>query len=379
MKYLHLKMFELIFYTIIFFFFYRLSGAHQKPTSDKAYDPTIEHQNNFWYRTVRAYEEQRRRALPAIKEPLQKLTVPILKDPNSIHFNYLSDGKTRPVVIEGLVNGSAATKKWSPSHFQKQYGETTLLTLVSDEKQKNAYTSFTQKANCQRIPLKESIQNMHDRKRKYYVNNVTEIFMKHPQLISDLELNRLRKIDESINENSWLKVNLFLGGPDTASSLHCAVGGNFFLNLVGKKKWTLIDPKYSKYFKMTPSENFGFAISGYDLDDPEQCYEINRKIPMYEVVLDPGDCLYVPPWWLHHVSNETDFSIGVAVRDHTVYTQCWKNNPMFMLLSPYWYKLHPLVLSGLTKIFGREYLLRNSMQSDEAIMRHLSGKLQENT
>jgi len=365
-----------IFYTILFFFFYRFSRAHEKPTTDSRYDPTVEHQNSLWYRLLRNAEAQLRKELPEAKEPLPKLPVNTLSDPNPIHFNYLTQGKTRPVVLKGLMKDVSAVQKWTPEYFQENYGQTALLTLVGDIHEKNAYTSFNRRVNCEYIPLQESIQNMLDRKGKYYVNNVTEIFMKHPELVQDLQINRLKQVDASVNEDSWLKVNLFLGGPETASSLHCAVGGNFFMNLVGRKKWILIDPEYSPYFKMTPAENFGFVISGYDLDDTEQSAEIFRKIPMHEVILEPGDCLFVPPWWLHHVSNETDFTIGVAVRDHTVYAQSWKNNPIFMMLSPYWYKLHPVVLAGLTKIFGREYLLRNSMQSDRAIMEHLAGKIQ---
>lgn len=372
-----MQMWNFFCYTVIYFLFYRFSGAHRKPTSDSRYDPTLEHQSNVWYRLVRWYEYRLTRKLfdNIDRDPLPKMGLPELETASPLLFNYLTQKKTHPVVIKGLFSNTNAVKNWCSDYFKEHYGDTSLLTLTGTFNTKNAYTSFTQKAQCQYMPLRESITNMLANKGKYYVNNVTEIFMKHPELLDDLQLNTLKSLDNSIDKNSWLKLNLFLGGPDTASSLHCAVGGNFFVNVVGKKRWTLIDPKYTPHFKTTPSSNFGFVISGYDLEDPEQMYTLNRTIPMYEVVLEPGDCLYVPPWWLHHVRNKTDFTIGVAIRDHTVYTQCWKNNPMFMLLSPYWYKLHPWILKTLTKIMGRDYLLKNSMQSDRHIMSHLTGKL----
>ena len=135
----------------------------------------------------------------------------------------------------------------------------------------------------------------------------------------------------------------------------------------------MIDPRYSRYLKSTPSESFGFVISGYDLEDMEQTQEINGVIPMREVILEPGDCLFVPPWFWHYVKNEDEFTIGVAVRDHTVYRQCWRNNWMFMLLSPYWYKLNPWFIGFLTWLLGRDFLIRRSMQSDQHIMHHLAG------
>lgn len=207
----------------------------------------------------------------------------------------------------------------------------------------------------------------------YYINNVTEIFQQYPQLINELGLDAIKRIDDSINQESWLKVNMFMGGPETGSSLHCAVGGNFFFNVHGKKRWILIDPKYTRFLRSTPSENFSFVISGLDLQNPEHSSIINDYIPKYEVVLEAGDTLFIPPWWWHYVHNETPFTIGCAVRDHTVYWQSVYNNPMFMFMSPYIYKLNPMLLKCVEFIKGRDYLLETSMKSDKYIMKDLAG------
>ena len=371
-----------VLYFLLYFAFYRFSGAHNKPTSDSKYDPTVEHQNCLLYKLVRRWEdiefdENFPNHIPHVA-PL--CTVPLTEIDDSMVnerlFYSLTANKTRPLVIRGLIKNCNAVKKWNANYFTTNYGETNLLTLARGKHfdKQNAYTSFTHKIDCKYMSIKESLKNMmNESKESFYINNVTEIFMHHPNLISDLNIDCLKKIDDSIDENSWYKVNMFMGGPETGSSLHCAVGGNFFFNIYGKKKWILIDPCYSKYLRSTPSEQFGFAISGYDIEDNRQVAKLNDVIPKYEVILEPGDMLYIPPWWWHYVHNETNFTIGCAVRDHTVYWQSIKNNPTFMLMSPYIYKLNPLFLKVAEWLKGREFLLKKSMESDKYIMHHLAG------
>jgi len=202
-----------------------------------------------------------------------------------------------------------------------------------------------------------------------YVNNVTQIFHDYPNLVDELNLDTLKTAEPKISPKTWLKINLFMGGPGTGSSLHCAVGGNFFFNVHGRKKWVLIHPKYSKFLKSTPSKDFEFVISGYDMENQS---EILKKIPKYEVILEPGDVLYVASWWWHYVKNMTDFTIGCSVRDHSAYWQSFKNNPMFMLMSPYPIRINPLILKLAKLIKGREYLLESSMKSDQDIVHNLT-------
>jgi hypothetical protein len=394
--------FDNLVYAILYYLFYKFSGAHNKPTSDSKYDPKIQHQNNIFYRLLRSYENRKLKFRlikhtqsvsqssteenKLITTPLPSMTLTSDNKVNRELFLSNTNNKRQPIVIKGLARDSFACKTWSSSFFLDNYGDTKLLTLKRGDKFKtdNAYTSFTQKLDCDYVSLKENIENMliktTDTTNSVYINNVMEIFDKHPELVKHLELNNILKIDDSINEETWLKVQLFMGGPGTGSSLHCAVGGNFFFNIYGKKKWILIDPKYTMYLQSTPAEKFGFVISGYDIENVEQFGILNKLIPKYEVILEPGDVLFVPPWYWHYVHNETDFTIGCAVRDHTVYKQGFQNNPLFMLLSPYFnLKLSPLFLKTVEFIKGRNFLLRESAKSDKQIMKHLTGKLVDST
>ena len=357
-------------YWLAYYLTHKFSGAHEKPTSDSSYDPKMVHANHRLTKWLRKLEESTYSELEFNQPtnlPLPSIDASQL---NTEIFSFLSQNKTRPVVIKGLIKDTVAVKTWGPKHFQEKYGNTKLLTLRKpDDKEGGAYTSFNDSLDFKNISLKDSIEGMLGEKETLYVNNVTQIFHDHPNLVDELELDRLQKVEPKISPETWLKINLFMGGPETGSSLHCAVGGNLFFNVTGRKKWVLIHPKYSKFLKSTPSQDFEFVISGYDVENPS---EILKKIPKYEVILEPGDVLYVASWWWHFVKNMTDFTIGCAVRDHSAYWQSFKNNPMYMWMSPYPINLNPLLLKLAKLIKGRDYLLNRSMRSDQDIVHNLT-------
>ena len=371
-----------IYYFIVYYLFYKFSGAHHKPTSDSKYDPAVNHQKNFFHTLLRNYENSRfdlyRNLFPMTGGTTSLNTLRIIeinKDNVNRHlFWELTKGKTTPLVIRGLVRDSKAVREWGPEYFRNNYGDTKLIVVDRGQHKLSAYTSFNQQLDSHYMSIRDSIDNMRTTNGKFYINNVTDIFLQHPELIDDLNLDQLHVVDDAIDGRTLLKANMFMGGPGSGSSLHCAVGGNFFCNVHGKKKWVLMHPKYTPFLKSTPAKAFGFVISGYDLEDPNSIVSWNNHIPKYEVILEPGDVLFVPPWWWHYVHNETDFTIACAIRDHTVYWQSLSNNPMFMLMSPYIYKLHPWFLGLAQLIKGRDFLLRKSLESDKYIIGSLTGK-----
>ena len=354
-------------YWLAYYLSYKFAGAHEKPTSDSSYDPKLAHTNHRFTRWLRGMEESTYSHLKL--EQADPLPLPTIDASNAEMFNFRSDNKTCPVVIKGLIKDTDAVKNWSAEHFQEKYGDTKLLTLRKPANTGGAYTSFNESLDFTHIPLKDSIKDMLEGKEILYVNNVTQIFHDYPNLVDELNLDTLKTAEPKISPKTWLKINMFMGGPGTGSSLHCAVGGNFFFNVHGRKKWVLIHPKYSKFLKSTPSKDFEFVISGYDMENQS---EILKKIPKYEVILEPGDVLYVASWWWHYVKNMTDFTIGCSVRDHSAYWQSFKNNPMFMLMSPYPIRINPLILKLAKLIKGREYLLESSMKSDQDIVHNLT-------
>ena len=139
-----------IIYFMLYFLMYKFSGAHEKPTSDKSYDPSMKHQNNIFTRLLRLYERFLfwfyYRNNDKITNKLISENPPIMLYYDKDLFQKLSHNKTRPVIIKGLINGSIAQTTWSADYFKNNYGGTKLYTLEKNESFKgNAYQSFNQK------------------------------------------------------------------------------------------------------------------------------------------------------------------------------------------------------------------------------------------
>ncbi len=173
-----------------------------------------------------------------------------------------------------------------------------------------------------------------------YLHNSEALFHAHPSLAADLGIDRLAQAVRGPLRFAGV-LQLFMGRKKTGSRYHCAPTQNFFLMLDGKKKWTFIDPSWSPlmsphhlggdtvYWRseaaeqtqvfqdmvahLSPADRAAVAegMAGPHRDRVEAMF---RKCPRQEVVLEPGDVLFVPMWSWHEVENVTDTSVAVATR-----------------------------------------------------------------
>lgn len=184
------------------------------------------------------------------------------------------------------------------------------------------------------ITVAEVISNIRYGGKKY-VNNVSRIFGEKPDLIDDLDPGRIDR-DFGVRMGDTSITHLFMGGRGTGSSLHCAVAGNFFFNVKGRKRWVIIPPSLSKYLSPRPSRTCLFAVSPHDAFEPKHNNPIHH-LPRYDVVLEPGDALYNPPWWWHAIRNESEYTIGCANR-YQSFPTALSVQPLFTTL----FFMHPI-------------------------------------
>jgi hypothetical protein len=124
---------------------------------------------------------------------------------------------------------------------------------------------------------------------------------------------------------------MYVGGPGTATSLHCAGVSNLFVQIYGQKKWVLISPRYTPF--MYPSATRGINWqSRVDFRNPDDAdYPLYRFVDRYETVLGPGDVLWNPPFVWHGVMNLTE-SIAVSLWWTNV-TRAFRNNFLLSTLT----------------------------------------------
>jgi hypothetical protein len=273
-------------------------------------------------------------------------------------FNKISNNYRRPVLIKGLMKDSTAVKKWNLDYLKETIGDFKINVVSYDsdlEIKEMSFNEFTEK-----------------QQEGLYINNNHTILSKFPHLFNDFKDHYmfLLKTLKSTNLKNIHIANLFIGTSEetksiikdkkneteteteteignkintgsvkkikrniTGSNMHAGGSGNMFVQVIGNKTWTLIDPEYSCILKGRVAQNGIHAQTLFDMPDTDiGIYPtILKYLPRYEVTLEPGDVLWNAPWWWHRIRNHKKLSIGMAIRNNKVTMLNLKNNFTYTL------------------------------------------------
>lgn len=227
----------------------------------------------------------------------------------------------RPVVLRGFAKEHPATKHWTPEFFLETYGSFKLWYSSTEH-------LWVEDGAC----LGDMIRNtLAGDKTRTYVENLSDIFNRYPELHDQLELDRVAQFLSGIASYHRI-AQLFIGGPGTGAAFHCANELNCFFNIYGQKKWTFVHPKYAAAMYSTIFNKGIFVGSLVKHNAPRGFLEAKQplynRIPKLEVVLEPGDMLINPPWWWHAVNNLGRATIAVATR-WRILADYTHQNPLF--------------------------------------------------
>ena len=104
-----------------------------------------------------------------------------------------------------------------------------------------------------------------------------------------------------------------MGGKGSTTASHAARAENLFVQIEGKKHWTLWPSDYN-FLCDSDSNRAIYKTSSLDPANPDyERFPAYRYVDYYETVLEPGDILYIPGYTWHQVTNLSD-SIGCGLR-----------------------------------------------------------------
>lgn len=109
----------------------------------------------------------------------------------------------------------------------------------------------------------------------------------------------------------WRNARLWVSAPQTSVPLHHDVAQNIFIQLEGRKRFLLYPPAASPWLY---SHRFRSALPNYSQFDPERPdydrFPLSREVRPVEVILGPGDAMYLPSRWWHQVRS-LDLSLSI--------------------------------------------------------------------
>jgi hypothetical protein len=131
-----------------------------------------------------------------------------------------------------------------------------------------------------------------------------------PPYVGNLELSELNGLchwpgyfDKMGPPRFWL------GPARTVTPLHCDYDDNIFAQIWGSKRIFLAPPHHGE-FLYTREANPVLFGSPFDPEAPDyEAYPLARQAALVEVIVHPGDMLYVPAGWYHQVRALT-FSLS---------------------------------------------------------------------
>lgn len=131
-----------------------------------------------------------------------------------------------------------------------------------------------------------------------------------PPYLGNLELKELNRLchwpayfDKMGPPRYWI------GPADTMTPLHCDYDDNIFAQIWGRKRIFLSPPHHEEFLYAREANAMLFG-SPFNPEAPDfERYPLARQASMLEVLVQPGDMLYVPAGWYHQVHALT-FSLS---------------------------------------------------------------------
>ena len=136
--------------------------------------------------------------------------------------------------------------------------------------------------------------------------SVFRVFDAFPDLRKDVDFSLLSQFKLKNTAKGWI------GPAGTVTGYHVDWGDNVLAQICGRKEVRLVAPEDTKY--MYPSKRFdqGTMSSEMDVDNLDaDRFPLFAKATEYRVIVQPGEMLFIPRGWWHHVRS-LDKSISVS-------------------------------------------------------------------
>jgi len=216
-----------------------------------------------------------------------------------------------PVVLLDQMSNWAALERWTPDYFKARCGDE----MVEVMTQRTSDADY--EINCERHKTRmrldefvDVVQSAGETNDFYMVANNRSIETGKMRLL----LDDIQPFDGILDpESTAARLFLWFGPAGTVTPLHHDAMNVLLAQVSGRKKVTLI-PSFQTHLVY----NHLGVYSEVDCEAPDyDRYPLFRKVFRQEVVLEPGEALFIPVGWWHHVRS-LDVSISVSFTNFRV-------------------------------------------------------------
>ena len=233
---------------------------------------------------------ERQRALSPYASGL--LTAENLSGEDFLHSFYATG---RPVLIKGALADWPALTRWTPDYLANAVGDATVeyqggRTAAGDYE-------LMKDRHRQRGPFRAFIDLVRDGGNDAYLTAYNSAA--NGPALAPLQSD-LGTIDAYLTPAPGM---LWIGGEGAFTPLHFDLTNNLLAQLTGTKRTVLIPPSQTRHL----AHRRHVFSDVHDVTDPARlaAHPAARDILRYDLVLTPGDLLFIPIGWWHQVRSES--------------------------------------------------------------------------
>ncbi|MGL5082972.1 MAG: cupin-like domain-containing protein [Microcoleaceae cyanobacterium] len=213
--------------------------------------------------------------------------------------------KNTPVIFTGIMHNWNALQLWNPDYFKQNYGE--VVVEVQADRNSDPEYELNVDNHRKKVKFRDYIDwiTQAGENNNYYIvaNNGNFDRDEMKGLLQDIEI-----FPEYLDpQETKGRIFFWFGPAGTITPLHHDPVNLVLAQVLGRKRIQLIPPQQTPYLY-----NHLGVFSKVDLDNPDyQKYPLFRHIKPIEVILEPGEVIFIPVGWWHHVKS-LDISISVS-------------------------------------------------------------------
>ncbi|MFN3189919.1 MAG: cupin-like domain-containing protein [Aureliella sp.] len=221
-------------------------------------------------------------------------------DAETFRRDYIS--RNRPLKMTGMMASWPAMQRWSFDFFRGLNSDSKIHLEVGNVMQED--TRFRREA------FKDFIEDLIEDdgdagKPKAYLS-VFRLFDYFPHLRDDVDFSILDDHKVKASSSGWL------GPAGTVTGYHIDWGDNILAQIHGRKRLHLAAPVDTPNMYVSKKFDQGTTISEVDLNDVDhERFPKFRQVRHAEIILNPGEMIFIPRGWWHHVQS-LDKSISVS-------------------------------------------------------------------
>ena len=226
-----------------------------------------------------------------------------------------------PVVLRNSISKTwKASKKWSPAYLKSKLPKISGVyennnrwfgpyfdrskPLLKNAVRQNPYKTGI---NMSASEFFDILLHPRENKYHYFTGSIDDL--------GEWAYSEIQPLGELLLLNPKLSsVNVWIGQPHVIAHCHYDGYHNFYAQLYGRKKFTLFSPSnwpgLYPYPFLHPSHAQA-QVNASNVGSVEN-FELVHNVEALEVILEPGDLLYMPPLWFHEVESQS-VSISVNV------------------------------------------------------------------